>query len=627
MSDNKQIIAQVKQSYDLADYLRASGVELSSGSGGTWKARCPFHNEKTPSFTVNDHFQNYKCFGCGASGDILAYVMETENYTFYEALKKLAEEKGISIELDGDKAGIDYESLHKILLLTATFYCKKFDALPDNHVAKREILDRKLTFDNTRKEKVKYGYSPDGNQVYKMLSAKGFSDELILQSGVCRKSDKNGSIYDFFRSRLMFIFTDRSGKPVGFSSRKLYEDDTRGKYVNSSDSPLFHKNRVLYNHSLARVSAGKEKNIFICEGQFDVAAFVEAGMPNAVASSGTAFSQEHIAECNKLATTSGHLTFCFDGDDAGVKAAMKVFSSFPEVHENSSVVLFPRGQDPCDYRMEHGDEKFREFVKGGQSMVEFVLEQTLKSYDMDSVMDRAKYLQEAARVAKTMGNSLMRDSAIKSIALESFTSIDVVRDAVAQAKPYNGEPRRGNGVERENSEGEEHGETIDGEAVSEEEQVDEVENLINLMEQDRYYNLCARFISLGLTKKKWRDSLVRSATILPTALRPFVSELEKLGDTEKVFPELFENERLGAYFTSKDFSPFYKLMSPKELLEQFIYLHGEIERENQRRIDHRVSSHIVQVLSGENASVEILAKALEQEKVLKERLEKRAQEG
>lgn len=611
MSDYREIVAQIKQVYDLSEYLRSTGIELTPAGVNKWKARCPFHNEKTPSFVINDNFQNYRCFGCGVSGDLLSYVMAMENYNFYEAMKKLAEEKGIVIEIDESKIGIDYDSLYKILKLSANYYCKLFNDLPKQHAAKKEISDRKLTFDNSAQGNIKYGYSPDGNQLYKMLHSKGFSDDLIIQSGMCRRNDNSGDMYDFFRSRLMFVFTDRAGKPIGFSSRKIFEDDKRGKYVNSSDSPLFHKNRVLYNHALARLSASKEKNMFICEGQFDVAAFVEAGMGNAVASSGTAFSKEHINECNKLVGNNGELTFCFDGDEAGIKAAMKVFTNYPEVHENSRAVLFPQGQDPCDYLRVNGEEKFKEFVSSGESMVDFIINQTKNNFDMDSVLDRDKYVKECARVAKTITNPLLRENAMRIIALESFTSIDVVKDAVNAAKPYSSDEDFS--LPESDSE--------NGRPLVEGENEDNFEDLLELIDGDRYYNLCARFISLGMAKSAWRDSLARNLHLFPKEFKDFVNEFSKMKDKERIFPELFSNEKMAQHFMAKEYSPFYKLMSKEELMAQFIYLHDQIELEMERRVEAKFSNNILQVISGDAENIEMLRRALQQEQEFRERME------
>lgn len=583
VSDLKSTVASVKEACDIVDEFKKSGHHLKTAGVGKWKTCCPFHQEKTPSCIINESFQNFHCFGCGESGDVISFVSKTENLTFKEALTKLAEENNVEIDVD-DSSGVDYRTLYDIVSLSAKFYCSKFNDLLDDHAAKREIASRGLTFDNFDNDAIKYGYAPAGNALYTFLSGKGFRDESIVESGVCRRSDK-GFIYDFFRSRLMFIFTDRNGKPVGFSSRKLFDDDTRGKYVNSPESPLFHKSNVLFNHSLARKNT--RDIIFIVEGQFDVSAFVSAGLKNVVAASGTAFTRDHARECAKMGEK---LVFCFDGDSAGKKAAAKVFSSLPEFHSISYVVSFPEGVDPCDYRFIHGDEALRNFVESSQvSLVEFMILSEKDNHDMSSVVGRSNYVEKAASIIKTIKDRTLKDNCVKLLSLEALTPLSTVREAVSQAKDFN----FGTFTNR----------------TKEEPQKDD--NLVERVKMDDRFYASACFLSLGMTRKSWRESVVRSKDLLPKVFSNFVDNLDELSDRDVVVPEMFDDEKMANYLMSTDFSTFYKFMSMEELKNQFIYLHKELATMKEERKEKYTNTKMMELLSNADDDIPYLRALLE----------------
>ena len=589
-TDFKSLLALVKTSYDLADYMRSSGLTLKQNGVGKWKTNCPLHQEKTPSFVINDAFQNYRCFGCGKHGDILSFVMEYENLTFSDALRKLAEEKNITLTFGDFEAQVDIKSLQLILKHAANFYCKQFDALPEDHAAKKEILDRGLTFDNKKADWLRYGYSPSGNALYKHLSALGFTDDLLLESGLVRKSEK-GSIYDFFRSRLMFVITDRYGKPVGFSSRKLFDDDTRGKYVNSSESPLFKKNLVLYNHSLARKDAGEKKELYICEGQFDVAAFVEAGMKNVVASSGTAFTKGHVTEIKKMVGPTGKLVFCFDGDSAGLKAAANVFLSFPEVHEDAYVVVFPDATDPCDFRQKEGNEALQELVEKPQPIVEFMILRAKQNHDLDSAVGRAKYVDEAANIIKTITNMTLRESCSRLLSLEAFTPLTAVKEAIEKASPLTFEQWEKPSVDNE--------EPVLERPVFEASSLD-LEKIKLLAASDPFYKLSVQFVNLGFQRQAWRTSVARSAHILPPVFGPFLEELEKYSDKNVLIPELFSDSAVAEFFMEDAYSSFYKFMSLEELKDHFIFLHSKLEKVKAEKQKQKIQRRVQELLASEH---------------------------
>lgn len=595
MSDLKASVAEVKAAADIVLYIRGTGIALSPNGVGKWKGLCPFHQEKTPSFTVDEGFQSYKCWGCGVSGDLISFVMNTENLTFGETLRKLAEQYGVELDLKQEEGAVDYASLKKILEASTKFYQDAFSKLPPEHRAKKEVTDRGLPLTPPPGERgILYGYSPDGNNLYKHLKDLGYSDELLVLSGMCRTSEKTQRTFDFFRSRLMFTFTDRYGKPIGFSSRKLFDDDNRGKYVNSSESPLFHKARVFYNHDLARAAAGKSHQLYICEGQFDVNTFVASGLQEAVASSGTAFTQEHMEEGKRMVGEQGKLIFCFDGDTAGVKAAFKVFFSFPLIHDRAYAVFFPEGMDPCDYRLKHGQEAFLGAVASPQPLVEFIIKQTSEKYDMTSVLEKNKYVEECATIIKAIPSLTLRDSVARLVSIEAFTSLDDVKRAVAVAEPYDYTTST---LTREHQSApkltEEAEETSEAKAAR-------VAALAEYIEGDTYYDTAARFISLGLSRKAWRSAVLRSKKVLPKAFHPLLQELSLLQDSPRLFPELFpEESEVAALLFQDRFTTFYKFLSQEELKDHFVYLHSRLEQEAGGRSEGRFTTKVLTLLQAD----------------------------
>ena len=610
----RDVIVEVKTAYNIVDYMGSAGLRLSPNGVNKWKALCPFHKEKTPSFVVNESFQSYHCFGCGVHGDLISFVVEYENLQFMDALSKLAEDKNIELSVDSGSGGVDYRSLYAVLKDSANFFFNNFMKLPENHAAKMEISGRGLSFDG--RNGVVYGYAPAGNLLLKFLRSKGYDDDVIVQSGVCGRSEK-GDLYDFFRSRLMFIITDRYKKPIGFSSRKLFEDDRRGKYVNSVEGPLFHKSSVLYNHFLARKNSGKLGSVFVVEGQFDVAAFVEAGLPNVVASSGTAFTRDHMFECRKMVGNDGRVVFCFDGDDAGVHAAQQIFLRFPDEHTDSYVVVFPDGLDPCDFRQKFGNEKLKEIVENPVTLVEFMLQSIRKDYDLDSIVGRSNFIEQGASIVKVITNPTIREHCIRFLSSETLTPIDVIRETVNTVQPFKIEEDRVQAKsETQDDSASNISESVDNSDGSENSgSVDVVAKLQKYVEKDMLYDYAVRYINLGLLRPKWRESLINThyrEHILPKVFDPFIRELSELDDYENLVPELFSNKSLAEFLMREDCSTFYKFMNMRELRDHFIYLHDrllDLRKNRKTAANHR---KIVELLSAEGgSSVEYLRNLLE----------------
>lgn len=595
----RDAVAQVKLAYNIVDYIQGAGIQLRQ-QGMKWKGLCPFHSEKTPSFNVDEHFQNYRCFGCGASGDILAFVEQHEHLDFFEALRKLAEDKGIELQVDRGKSDVDYRSLRGCLRDAANFFYTSFRGLPVDHVARKEVADRNL--DPT---KFTYGYAPEGRQtLYRHLRDRGYSDETILQSGVCGRSEK-GHFYDLWQGRLMFFVTDITGKPIGFSGRKLYETDRMGKYVNSPEGPLFNKSASLFNLAGAKAAASGSRTIHVAEGQFDVISMVEAGLGNAVASLGTAFTETQGMLCRRLVTPQGRIIFCFDGDRAGMEAAYKVFLHVPTIHDQAYVVTFPEGGDPCDYRMEHGSEALVDYVANHtMPLVEFVLSMTATNFDLDTPMGRSGYVEAAASVLRSVTSAPLREQFLRQVSLHAFTPIDVVRDAMERAKPITKPPTVVPEVAApmDRSDLDETPSPVDEGA------------LLDLVHTDDIHATAGRLIALTVMEPRFLPHLLQVRDHFPANLAPLVDELGTLLPRGTVVSEQFSLPRFMAGLLSLNLFPFAQVMGERQLADQFRYLRDYLVNQRRLEVEHEVSSRIMRILEeSPNANVEFLSRALAKE--------------
>lgn len=594
----KTAVAKVKAAYVISDYIRSQGVKLTGGSGGKWKGLCPFHNESNPSFTVSDQFQNYRCFSCGASGDLLRYVIEQQHIDFMEALKQLAEDKGIELDIEKKDDGVDYKSLRECLRETANFFVRNYRKLEPTHRARKQVTDRGLSED-----KMLYGYAPENRTaLYTHLKDKGYSEETMLQAGVVSFWEESKRYSDFWTGRLMFFITDATGKPIGFSGRKLFEEDKRGKFVNSQAGPLFDKSSALFNIQNARKSASTEGEVFVAEGQFDVAAFIEAGLENVVASSGTAFTSQQGGILQRMVGENGKIIFAFDGDEAGIKAALTVFKNVPAIHSSSWVVTFPEGLDPCDFRLNEGNEKFREHVAKRVPLVEFVLDVSKNRYDMKNGLGRAQYLNYAARVLKTIASNTVREEFMRKVALDTFTEISTVRDEVASAEP----------IDLANTD--QTSTNVDETAFQIEDSVDVMEKI----KEDEAYALAARFIALAIRDNDLIQYLPKNKAKLPREFATTIDELVALETGSPIIPEAFSESQLVAYLSSPKFFTLAH-MDKFNSREQFEYIFKRYMMVVKNRTSDDIYGRVHSILTGsEGNQIELLAKALESEKLLME---------
>lgn len=429
----KEIIQKIKNEYNIVDYIKLNGVDLKPGSNGTWIGLCPFHTEKTPSFTVSEDFQTYKCFGCGESGDVLSFAQHIHAIEFSEAMKMLAEEKNIEINDKITKENShDINAIRQVLLSAQKFFRENYEKLNDNHPAKKEVIRRGLNKDNKL-----YGYALEGpNELYKYLKLKGHSDKDIKDSNLVVFFDDNRKPWDFFHGRLMITLNDYLGRPVSFTSRKIYEDDKMsGKYVNGRESPVFRKKNILFGADVAKKRAKKEKLVYVVEGQFDQISMFENGIENVVATSGTAFTKEHANLLLRMVGDSGKVVFIMDGDEAGINAAIKIFTTAKELHSNSHAVLLKNGKDPCDYIEKGGIEFLKKAIDNSVPLHDFVINSILNKVGGSITPDnRYMFVSEVAKYAKSAEDSFIVDNMLSKASVLTAMSIDNIKEIYSNIK-------------------------------------------------------------------------------------------------------------------------------------------------------------------------------------------------
>lgn len=349
--------------------------------GKEYSGLCPFHQEKSPSFTVNNDKGFYHCFGCGAHGDIVKFTMETEGLSFYDSVVKLAEEFSIPVprlEKEDKQKEDEYRKLYDVMELS----CRIFEHnlyTPQGEKALKYLRGRGLTDEYIRKFRL--GFAPDSfDYLINELKKQGVSEDLMLKAGLVSRNDR-GKLYDKFRNRVMFTILDKRERVVAFSGRVL--DDSKPKYMNSPETKLYHKGSLVYNYAFARKEAYDTKQVVAVEGNMDVISVYANGVQNVVAPMGTAVTQEQIKELWKIAD---EVIFCMDGDAAGIKATKRVSELvLPIILPQKMVkfVLMPAGDDPDTYIKQKGVISFKKLIKKAEPLSEFIWKSELGGLEKD----------------------------------------------------------------------------------------------------------------------------------------------------------------------------------------------------------------------------------------------------
>jgi len=391
-----------------------SRVALSEPRAGRQKGLCPFHDEKSPSFTVDDGKGLYYCFGCGDHGDVFTFVQKIDHTSFFEAVRLLAERTNVPFTLsDGSvEDEVTYSRRQRLVeanRVAAEFFTDRL-ADVDAELARSFLVER--GFDVLSAVKTfNVGFSPRGwDDLTSFLVRRGFTEDEIVDAGLATRSEKG--VFDRFRGRLMWPIFNERGENVGFGGRQLFPEENSAKYVNTTDTLIYKKSSTLFGLNLALNSIAKKSEVIVVEGYTDVMAMHAAGVHNVIASSGTAFGDEHIRVLRRVLAPNGvwkgRIVFAFDGDDAGRKAAVRAFGN--TVRDMVSVVFAvsnPDGCDPCDVRLTHGDEAVREIFASPVPLLQFVIDRSLGSFDLTSIQGRVGAVEEVRQVLSTVPDEFL----------------------------------------------------------------------------------------------------------------------------------------------------------------------------------------------------------------------------
>jgi DNA primase len=412
-------IEEVKARVNIADVVGAY-VALKPASAGSLKGLCPFHQEKSPSFNVRPLQGFYHCFGCGAGGDAYKFLQEMESLSFYEAVENLAAKVGFTLTYEAGAKGPDQGQKARIYEANAaaTKYFQD-QLMTDAAIPGRDFL-KSRGFDKSAADLFGVGFAPKGwNNLTDHLRASGFTEEELITASLSSKGERG--LYDKFRGRLIWPIRDTSNQVIGFGARKLFDDDQGPKYLNTSETPVYHKSAVLYGIDLAKKDISKSQKVVVVEGYTDVMACHLAGVTTAVATCGTAFGDEHIRILNRMLSANvdnpAEVIFTFDPDEAGQKAAMRAFADADKFHANSFIAVGPDGLDPSDLRVQKGDEAVVLMIENKKPIYEFAIKQKMKNFNLDSVEGRVGAARASAAVIATI-----RDSALRSVYISELAN-------------------------------------------------------------------------------------------------------------------------------------------------------------------------------------------------------------
>jgi DNA primase len=412
-------VAEVRRRADIADIIgRYIPVQKQ---GRDYKAVCPFHDDHDPSLHINEQMQIYKCFVCQAGGNVFTFVQNYENVSFPEAVETVAGLIGFPLSVRAESAAVqeDETTARYRRILDETIRFTRYELNSDEAAqAKKYLEDRGL--DETIREKFSIGYNPGDNRLTRFLKAKGYPDSDLVAVNVARTGA--GGISDVFSRRITFPIHDKAGKPVGFSARTL-DPQNPSKYVNTTDTVLFHKGELVYNANRAALSARREGKLYVCEGVTDVIAFARAGIDNAVCTLGTACTETQI---DILKGLSPRIVFCYDGDKAGQNATMKAGRLARSRGAIVTVVDNPTGLDPDELIRKEGADALKRMTGHELSWMEFVFRYLKARTNFDSYIERREFVTRAQAEINTLTDEIDRRYFTEELSRISGFHIDYV---------------------------------------------------------------------------------------------------------------------------------------------------------------------------------------------------------
>ena len=416
-------LQELKRKNDLVS-IASNYIHLEQKGRRFW-ACCPFHNEKTPSFTISAEDGIYYCFGCKESGDVIKFVEKMENIDFYGAVKLLADRVGMQLpELKSTEEIAKKQKLKERLLLCLDYAYKHYQEnlySKDAKVAQDYIKLRKLT--RRELEDFKIGYSKDWNDIVNYLKSKGFSDYELITAGICGK--KNERLYDVIGKRLVFPIFNSFNECIGFSARALEKTDF-AKYLNTAETPVFQKGRIVFGINLLKKYKQQQglKNIILVEGQMDVVAMHKGGFKQTVACMGTALTKDHVSELKRY---SPNIVLCFDNDGAGTKATLRAIEMFRNEDVNLTVVKLDGGKDPDEVLNNLGPAKLQEMIDNAMPYMEYLIDYHYHQYDLNKAEEKGKFVKTVLGEIKKLESSTLQEPYLDKVRDLTNIPIEILR--------------------------------------------------------------------------------------------------------------------------------------------------------------------------------------------------------
>lgn len=421
----------IRQSVDIVEII-SEYVQLKK-QGRNYFGLCPFHGENSPSFSVSTDKQIYHCFGCGAGGNVFSFLMELEGISFLEAAIKLAEKASIDLELNisvngkGKSVSPELQSMLDAHELLNKFYHHLLVNTKDGQHALEYLLKRGFTRESI--DKFQIGYSLNSwDFVYKFLTKREFSPDLMEKAGLVIKRERDGTYFDRFRDRIMFPIFDRNGNTIAFSGRSLGTDEP--KYLNSPETAIFNKSKILYNFHLAKPSIRKLQQAILFEGFADVIAADRSGVDNGIATMGTSLTEEHIT---LIRQNTQSITICFDSDKAGIEAAFRAGNMLIDAGCTIKVAMMPDGLDPDEYIKKNGHEKFRnEVISASLTWMAFKFLYFRRGKNLQIEGERLAYIETILREISKLTKAVEKDHYLRQLATEFSISLEALQQQLKQ---------------------------------------------------------------------------------------------------------------------------------------------------------------------------------------------------
>ena len=414
-----EIIDEIRQSNDIVDVI-SQYVRLKR-SGRNYFGLCPFHNEKSPSFSVSPDKQIFHCFGCGVGGNVFTFLMKIEGISFIEAIQNLAERANIVLpKLENNEESGKEElkaKVYKVNEFAAEYYHKNL-YLPTAKIAQEYVKKRKLS--NETLKSFRIGFSGKFDELFKELKKQGFGETEILESGLVNKNDR-GQYIDRYRNRLMFPICDVRGRVIAFGGRVL--DDSKPKYINSPENIVYSKGRHLFGLNVAKKGQGMLKKLLIVEGYMDVISLHQRGITNVVAPLGTALTQQQGWLLRKNAE---QIILSFDSDEAGLNAKIRALEILQNMGCDLRVLNMEGAKDPDEYIVKFGNARFTNLIEKALSVVEFKVKLLKDKLNLENINDKIKFLNEIAKIISKIDNNMEREVYIDKISKE----YDISKEAI-----------------------------------------------------------------------------------------------------------------------------------------------------------------------------------------------------